>query len=92
MKQKPSIFHNLLFIFPIMFYYAMEALIVSLFISVILKFLFSNAMGNIEYFQIVGAYWIIKMLFFDVFKLITGLSAANTNIRQDMEDNPEEYN
>jgi hypothetical protein len=92
MEQKPSLFHNLLFIFPIMFYYAMEALIVSLFISAIWRILFADAIGNVGYFHIVGAYWIIKMLFFDVFKLITGLSTANTNIRQDMEDNPKDYN
>ena len=91
MEQKPTLFHNLLFIFPIMFYYAMEALIVSLFISAIWKLLFANAIGDISYFQIAGGYWIVKMLFFDVFKLITGLSAANTNIREDMEENPDDY-
>lgn len=92
MENKPTLLHNLIFIFPIMFYYLLEALIVSLFISLIWKFLFTNIIGDIGYFQIVGAYWIVKMLFFDVFKLITGLSNANTNIRQDMEENPEDYN
>jgi len=92
MENKQSLLHNLMFIFPVMFYYALEALLVSLFISIIWKFLFANAVGDLGYFHIVGAYWIIKMLFFDVFKLITGLSDANTNIREDMEENPEDYN
>lgn len=92
MENKPTLLHNLMFIFPIMFYYLLEALIVSLFISVIWKLIFANNIGDIGYFQIVGGYWIVKMLLFDVFKLITGLSNANINIRQDMEENSEDYN
>lgn len=76
MENKPTLLHNLMFIFPIMFYYLLEALIVSLFISLIWRLLFANNIGDIGYFQIVGAYWIVKMLLFDVFKLITGLNNA----------------
>ena len=79
MKQKISLFHNLLFILPIMFYYGMESLIVSLFISVILKIFFINIIDHIGYFQIVGGYWIVKMLMFDIFKLTTIISSNDEN-------------
>ena len=92
MEQKPSLFSNLMFIFPVMFYYALEALVVSIFITGIWALTLRSSLGHIGYFQVVGVYWIFKMLMFDVFKLITGLSNANTNIRQDMEENPENYN
>jgi len=92
MENKPTLLHNLMFIFPVMFYYALEALVVSIFITGIWALTLKSSLGHIGYFQVVGVYWIVKMLFFDVFKLITGLSNANTNIRRDMEENPEDYN
>jgi len=71
---------NLLFILPVMGYYAIEALIVGLFIWFIWNLIFLQSFGNIPYIQFVGGYWIIKMLLFDVFKLITGLgSVVNKN-------------
>ena len=82
--------NNLLFVFPVMVYYALEALIVGIFITFVWKFLLSGYFGNLGYFQIVGIYWIFKMLFFDVFKLITGLGAANTQIRQDIQEEMQE--
>ena len=77
---------NLLFLFPVMIYYAFEALIVGLFIVLIWKLLLSNFLGNIGYLQIVGVYWIVKMLFFNVFNLITGLAMMPTNIQENQED------
>ena len=77
---------NLLFLFPVMIYYAFEALIVGLFIVLIWKLLLSNFLGNIGYLQIVGVYWIVKMLFFNVFNLITGLAMMPTNIEENQED------
>jgi len=76
-----------MFIFPVMFYYAIEALIVGIFISFIWKFLLSNYFGNLEYFQIVGIYWIFKMLFFDVFKLIASLASMSNQVPQPEEEN-----
>ncbi len=64
---------EMLFIFPVMGYYAIEALIVGLVISILWKIFLSNFLGSIAYPQIVVLYWIIKMLFFNVFNLITGL-------------------
>jgi len=78
--------NNLMFIFPVMFYYAIEALIVGMFITIIWKFLLVNYFGNLGYFQIVGIYWIFKMLFFDVFKLIVGLNSINNQINQNNKD------
>ena len=77
---------NLLFLFPVMIYYAFEALIVGLFIVLIWKLLLSNFLGNIGYLQIVGVYWIIKMLFLNVFNLITGLAIMPTNTQENQED------
>jgi len=63
---------SIMFIFPIMLYYVFEALVVGVFISVLWKFFLTNQFGHLGYFQIVIIYWIIKMLLFDVFKLIAG--------------------
>jgi hypothetical protein len=70
-----------------MAYYALEALIVGIFITVVWKFLLSQALGNVGYFQIVGIYWIVKMLFFDVFKLIAGLNSAANAMQNEREEN-----
>lgn len=83
--------NNLMFLFPIMFYYALESLIVGIFISVVWKLTLSNVFGNIGYFQIVGIYWIFKMLFFNVFNLIAGLAAIPNNPQME-EQNEENKN
>jgi len=70
---------NLLFLFPIMAYYALEAFIVGLFITIAWQLVLANLWGHLGYLPIVVIYWIFKMLFFNVFNLIAGLSAAGTN-------------
>ena len=79
-------FNNISFIFPVMVYYVLESLIVSVFIMIVWKLLLSNYLGNIGYLQIAGIYWIFKMLFFDVFKLISGLHSAGSNMQKEMEN------
>ena len=74
-----------------MIYYALEAIIVGIFISTIWKFLLSNSLGDVGYFQIIGIYWIVKMLLFDVFKLIAGLSSAGSNMEKEMEDQNKQF-
>ena len=69
-------FKNIFFVFPVMFYYLLEAVIVGLFISIIARLFLSNIVGEVGYVQWVGIYWIVKMLFFDVFKLVTGLNVG----------------
>ena len=70
---------NLYYLLPIMFYYALEAVIVGLFIMIVWKAFLSNFLGNVGYLQIVAIYWIVKMLLFNVFNLIGNLNAAGTN-------------
>ena len=86
--------NDIAFVFPVMFYYALEALLVGLFITVVWKLFLSNFFGSMGYIQIVAIYWIFKMLFFDVFKLIAGLSTAGSNMRREMENDEDnsEYN
>lgn len=85
-----KILNNLMFIIPVMVYYVVEALIVGIFITYIWKFIVAPHFGNLGYFQIVGLYWIVKMLTFDVFKLVTGLAAMNPTIIYDEKENNNE--
>lgn len=84
--KKTTPLKDIAFIFPVMLYYVFEALIVGLFISILWKLFLYTYLGHIGYLQIVVIYWIIKMLFFDVFKLITGLG----NMNNPNEEKPEE--
>lgn len=70
-----------------MAYFLLEAVIVGFFIFLVWKFFLSHAFGNLVYLQIVAIYWIIKMLLFDVFKLIAGLSSAGSNMEKEMQEN-----
>jgi len=73
----------------VMGYYALEALIVGLFVMVIWKLFLSQFLGNVGYFQIIAIYWIVKMLLFNVFNLIAGLSSAGSNMQ--MEEQNKEF-
>ena len=85
--------NDIIFIFPIMGYYALEALIVGIFIMIVWKFCLSQFFGDIGYLQIVGIYWIIKMLLFDVFKLISGfISLENGMESENDDDDPDNMN
>lgn len=86
-----KLLNDILFVFPVMVYYLFEAVIVGVFISLMWKFFLSQALGDVGYLQIVAIYWIVKMLFFDVFKLISGLNSAGSNMQREMEENPDEY-
>ena len=72
-----------------MLYYALEAIIVGVFIMLVWKLFLSQFLGNVGYLQIVSIYWIFKMLFFNVFNLIAGLSTAGSNMQQEMDANKE---
>jgi len=82
-----KIFNDILFVFPIMLYYALEALVVGIFITLVWKFILSRYFGDMGYLQIVAIYWIVKMLFFDVFELLSGLHSFGSNILENQEDN-----
>jgi len=65
-----KIFANITYLFPVMGYYLIESIIVGGVVMLMWKLFLSNLWGNIGYVQIVVVYWIIKMLLFDIFKLI----------------------
>ena len=90
MNKSDNIFKDILYIFPVMGYYALEAIIVGIFITIVWKLLLSQFLGNIDYLPIVGIYWIIKMLLFDVFKLMAGLSSLGKEVEYDPDN--ENYN
>jgi hypothetical protein len=71
-------FKNILFIFPVMGYYLLESVIAALFVRFVWRFFLQDLTGvYISYLQWVAIIWIIKVIFFDVFKLISGLSTMN---------------
>jgi general stress protein CsbA len=76
---------SIAFVFPVMVYYLFEAIIVALFITVIWNTVLIDKFGRIGYFQWVTIYWIIKMLLFDVFKLISSLNSGGINIPKENE-------
>lgn len=78
---------SLKFIFPIMLYFMFEAVIVGVVISILWVFFLANRFGYLNYFQIVVIYWIIKMLLFDVFKLIAGLNVMGSNLQKKINEN-----
>ena len=82
-------FKNILFIFPVMLYYVLEALIVGLFITIVWNVFLQNMLGHINYLHVVAIYWIVKMLFFDVFKLVTGLNLGKA-VQEKNNENEEE--
>ena len=89
-----KILNDILFVFPIMLYYALEAVIVGVFILFVWKLCLSRFLGEVGYIQIVAIYWIFKMLMFDVFKLLAGLTSMGSNMQREMEndDDNSEYN
>jgi len=73
-------------VIPVMIYYLIESLFISLFVSTAWKLVLYPATNlHIGYFQWVVGIWIIKVIFFDVFKLIM-------TIPQPPEENNDEYN
>ena len=71
---------NLFYIIPVMVYYFFESLIAGLFINVIWKYFLSESFNiYVTYFQWVLVIWIIKVIFFDVFKLMAGINNAVDN-------------
>jgi len=86
-----KILNDIVFVFPVMMYYALEAIIVGFFIMIVWGIFLSQFLGDVGYLQIVAIYWIVKMLFFDVFKLIAGLAQQNA-VNPPVEENPQDYN
>ena len=85
MSNLTKMLNNILFIFPIMGYYALEAIIVGVFIQILWRLVLSQFLGNIGYLQIVVIYWIVKMLLFDVFKLVVGFESLGRKMQENNE-------
>lgn len=69
---------NIFFIFPVMGYFLLESVIIAIFVSFVWKLvLYPVTNIPIGYLEWAAIIWIIKVIFFDVFKLISGLTAMN---------------
>jgi len=78
---------NILFIFPVMGYYLLESMILAIFVGFVWRFFLQKFTGiDVGYLQWVAIIWIIKVIFFDVFKLISGLDKMN-NLNNSNEEN-----
>lgn len=76
-------FRNVLFLFPVMVYYLLESMIAAIFVWIVWKFVLLQLTGiQIRYIQWVAIIWIIKVVFFDVFKLISSLQ--NVSVVQNL--------
>lgn len=66
---------NILYILPIMLYYFVESAVISIFVTLVWRF-FLEPMFNyhIGYFQWLAMIWIVKIVLFDVFKLLNGVT------------------
>lgn len=78
---------NVVFIFPVMGYFLIESVIIALFVSVAWNFILKSLIPiDVTYVQWVVIIWIVKVICFDVFKLLAGLSnipePKNENIEQ----------
>ncbi len=69
---------NIFFIFPVMGYYLLESIVIAIFVNIVWKFILQDFIGiEINYIKWVAIIWILKLLLFDVFKLISGLAQYN---------------
>jgi len=76
-------FKNIWFLFPVMGYYLLESMVAAIFVTLVWRFLLFPIFSiNITYLQWVAIIWVVKVVFFDVFKLISGLSSIPPQILQ----------
>lgn len=86
-------FKNILFLFPVMLYYFFESIVLGLFVSVLWRFFLSELFNlYITYFQWVIIIWIVKVILFDVFKLLAVFSNAAIGLIQQEEKNNKNEN
>lgn len=66
---------NIMFIFPVMGYYLLESVILAFFITIVWNFILEPTVQiHVSYLQWVAIIWIVKVILFDVFRLISGLN------------------
>jgi len=74
-------FKNIIYLIPIFFYYLAESFLIALFVNLVWKFLlYSTFKIGISYFQWVGIIWIVKIIFFDIFKFYNVANNINNNL------------
>jgi hypothetical protein len=72
-----DIFKNIFYLVPVIIYYFLEALLSAIFINLGWKYILQPKFDfQLGYFEWVIIIWIIKILFFDVFKLVIGLNSV----------------
>jgi hypothetical protein len=79
---------NLLFLIPIMLYYFAESMVVAIFVTLVWRAFLTDFTGiYIKYFQWVAIIWILKVIFFDVFKMMAGFMVAPPPQNQEDKEN-----
>jgi hypothetical protein len=76
---------HIFFLFPVMGYYLLESIVAAIFVNAVWQFVLQDFTGiKINYIKWVAIIWIIKVLLFDVFKLLSGFTQYNnTNDNQE---------
>ena len=75
-----DIIKTILMLFPIMIFYLFEALFSAIFVNLAWRFILYPKIGlELTYFDWVAIIWIVKILLFDVFKMLDGVHIINPN-------------
>jgi hypothetical protein len=73
-----DIIKTILMLFPVMIFYLVEAMFSAIFVNLAWRFILQPKFGiEITYFDWVAIIWIIKILLFDVFKMLNGVNIIN---------------
>jgi len=79
---------NILFIFPVMGYFLLEAVVLAIFVNFVWRFVLEPWCGvAINYLQWIAIIWIIKVLFFNVFNLLSGIGAPPPEYYDEKQEN-----
>lgn len=80
---------NLGYILPVLMYYFIESIVIGLPVWAVWKFTLSAKFFNFEitYFEWVGIIFIIKAIFYDVFKIIFSVMSTQNNDINDINNN-----
>lgn len=85
---------NLGYILPVLMYYFIESIIIGIPVWVVWKFMLSSRFFDFEitYFEWVGIIFIIKAIFYDVFKVIFSVISTQNNENIDNNNDNIAYN
>jgi len=79
---------NIAYLFPVFGYYLVESIVIAIFTTVVWKFILGPLFNfPINYLQWISIIWISKIIFFNVFNLISGIFAmtqSNTDNNENM--------